>query len=505
MVGLIRGVSEGLGPVGGAAAIYSLSGLLLIFTVGFPRIRQIPKGYLLAGSLLFVSYEICLALSLGYAATRHQAIEVGMVNYLWPSLTILFAILFNGQKTNWLIVPGLLLALVGVCWVLGGENGLHYDEIINNITTSPLSYFLAFIGAFIWAAYCTVTNKYARGFNGITVFVLLTGACLWIYYFLTPQPEMVFSTPVMIKLISGCGKRDKTASMTRQKATLIGLIAIVLWSTMVGLIRGVSEGLGPVGGAAAIYSLSGLLLIFTVGFPRIRQIPKGYLLAGSLLFVSYEICLALSLGYAATRHQAIEVGMVNYLWPSLTILFAILFNGQKTNWLIVPGLLLALVGVCWVLGGENGLHYDEIINNITTSPLSYFLAFIGAFIWAAYCTVTNKYARGFNGITVFVLLTGACLWIYYFLTPQPEMVFSTPVMIKLISAAFTLGFAYAAWNVGILHGNVTIMAVGSYFTPVLSSALAAVLLSAPLSFSFWQGALMVCGGSLLCWLATRRG
>lgn len=117
MVGLIRGVSEGLGPVGGAAAIYSLSGLLLIFTVGFPRIRQIPKGYLLAGSLLFVSYEICLALSLGYAATHHQAIEVGMVNYLWPSLTILFAILFNGQKTNWLIVPGLLLALVGVCWV----------------------------------------------------------------------------------------------------------------------------------------------------------------------------------------------------------------------------------------------------------------------------------------------------------------------------------------------------------------------------------------------------
>ncbi len=225
----------------------------------------------------------------------------------------------------------------------------------------------------------------------------------------------------------------------------------------------------------------------------------------SLLFVSYEICLALSLGYAATRHQAIEVGMVNYLWPSLTILFAILFNGQKTNWLIVPGLLLALVGVCWVLGGDNGLHYDEIINNITTSPLSYFLAFIGAFIWAAYCTVTNKYARGFNGITVFVLLTGASLWVYYFLTPQPEMVFSTPVMIKLISAAFTLGFAYAAWNVGILHGNVTIMAVGSYFTPVLSSALAAVLLSAPLSFSFWQGALMVCGGSLLCWLATRRG
>lgn len=101
--------------------------------------------------------------------------------------------------------------------------------------------------------------------------------------------------------------------MTSQKATLIGLVAIVLWSTMVGLIRGVSEGLGPVGGAAIIYSLSGLLLIFTVGLPDIRRFPGRYLIAGSVLFVSYEICLALSLGYAATRHQAIEVGMVNYL------------------------------------------------------------------------------------------------------------------------------------------------------------------------------------------------
>ncbi|PUT18022.1 aromatic amino acid efflux DMT transporter YddG, partial [Salmonella enterica] len=218
----------------------------------------------------------------------------------------------------------------------------------------------------------------------------------------------------------------------------------------------------------------------------------------------YEICLALSLGYAATRHQAIEVGMVNYLWPSLTILFAILFNGQKTNWLIVPGLLIALTGVCWVLGGENGLNLGEIISNVATSPLSYLLAFLGAFIWTTYCTVTNKYARGFNGITVFVLLTAVALWFHYFLTPQPAMIFSLPVIAKLFTAALTLGFAYAAWNVGILHGNVTIMAVGSYFTPVMSSALAALLLSSPLSFSFWQGAVMVCVGSLLCWLATRR-
>ncbi|OSY20296.1 EamA family transporter [Klebsiella pneumoniae] len=258
--------------------------------------------------------------------------------------------------------------------------------------------------------------------------------------------------------------------MEKKRATTIGFAAIILWSTMVGLIRGVSEGLGAVGGAAMIYSLSGLLLIFTVGFPNLRQIPRRYLLAGSVLFVSYEICLALSLGYAASRQQAIEVGMVNYLWPSLTILFAILFNGQKSSWLVIPGLILALLGVGWVLGGEHGLQPDEIISNVISSPLSYLLAFVGAFIWAAYCTVTAKYARGKNAITLFVLLTALTLWLKF----------------------------------RILHGNVSLLAAASYFTPVLSSALAAILLSATLSWSFWQGAGMVCLGSLLCWYATRR-
>ncbi|WP_324722534.1 aromatic amino acid DMT transporter YddG [Lelliottia sp. JS-SCA-14] len=292
--------------------------------------------------------------------------------------------------------------------------------------------------------------------------------------------------------------------MDRKRATLTGLAAIVLWSTMVGLIRGVSEGLGPVGGAAMIYTLSGLLCLVTVGFPDIRRFSPRYLIAGSVLFVSYEICLALSLGYANTRHQAIEVGMVNYLWPSLTIVFAILFNGQKSNLWIIPGLLLALLGVCWVLGGENGLHIDEITANVISNPLSYGLAFAGAFIWAAYCTVTSKYAKGQNGITLFVLLTALALWMKYLFSDQPEMVFSVPVVIKLLMCGIALGFGYASWNIGILHGNVSVLATVSYFTPVLSAALAAVLLNAPLSFSFWQGALMVCAGSLLCWYATRK-
>ena len=86
---------------------------------------------------------------------------------------------------------------------------------------------------------------------------------------------------------------------------------------------------------------------------------------------------------------------------------------------------------------------------------------------------------------------------------------STPLssalrLLSLLAGCVALGLAYAAWNVGILHGNVSLLAAASYFTPVLSSALAAILLSATLSWPFWQGAGMVCLGSLLCWYAARR-
>ncbi|MFX5705580.1 EamA family transporter, partial [Acinetobacter baumannii] len=55
------------------------------------------------------------------------------------------------------------------------------------------------------------------------------------------------------------------------------------------------------------------------------------------------------------------------------------------------------------------------------------------------------------------------------------------------------------------HGNVTVLAGASYFIPVLSSALSAQLLRAPLPPSFWVGAARVCAGSILCWRATAAG
>jgi drug/metabolite transporter (DMT)-like permease len=287
------------------------------------------------------------------------------------------------------------------------------------------------------------------------------------------------------------------------KATMIGLVAVLLWSSIVGLIRSVSDHLGPTGGAAMMYSVASVFLLLSVGFVKLSEFPRRYLVWGSLLFVTYELCLSLSIGYANTARQAIEVGMVNYLWPTFTIVAAILFNRQRTNFLIVPGFVLSIVGICWVLGGEQGFDLAGMLHNVRDNPLSYGLAFAGALIWAGYCTVTARTANGKNGVTLFFILVSVTLWIKYLLEGGGHMAFSAEAIVYLLLAAGAMGFGYGAWNVGILHGNVAILAGASYFIPVFSAALSTLLLHAPLSLAFWQGSAMVSGGAILCWLATR--
>jgi drug/metabolite transporter (DMT)-like permease len=272
---------------------------------------------------------------------------------------------------------------------------------------------------------------------------------------------------------------------------------------VVGLIRSVSEGLGPIGGAAMIYSVSAVFLLLVLRLPNLRQFPRAYLILGSLLFVSYEICLSLSLGYANTRLQAIEVGMINYLWPCFTVLMALAFNGQKAKWWLLPGLLLSLFGIGWIMSGEGGWSPAQMLANVHSNPLSYSLAFAGAVIWAVYCNLTKKIAQGHNGVVLFITLTAVALWIKYAFSSESGMQFTLPVTLTLLCAGMAMGAGYAAWNVGILHGNMTLLATVSYFTPVLSAVFAALVLDTALNASFWQGVVMVTLGSLICWRATR--
>ncbi|CAM3085711.1 aromatic amino acid DMT transporter YddG [Vibrio ordalii] len=291
--------------------------------------------------------------------------------------------------------------------------------------------------------------------------------------------------------------------MKQHKHTLFGVAAILLWSCLMGLIRTVTEQFGPIGGAALIYTVSSVFLMLVMGVPKFKHFSLRYVLIGGALFVSYEICLALALGMANDRHQALEMAVINYLWPALTVLFAVFLSRKTVHILVYPSVALAFVGVAWTITGDSGFSVMQISANIATNPLTYSMAFGGAIIWAVYCNITKQLANGQNAIILFFMATAIALWIKYFLSSESTLVFSVPATLNLALTGVVMGSGYALWNVAILRGNMVLLATLSYFTPVISTLLSSLILGVALGLSFWQGVIMVTMGSLICWWATR--
>lgn len=297
-------------------------------------------------------------------------------------------------------------------------------------------------------------------------------------------------------------KSDTKNNLNIKTYTLIGFGAVLMWSATIGLFRSVSEFFGPTGGAALIFTTSGILASLFFGL-RVRDIPRAYLLGGGLLFVTYEVCLALSIGLANSRAQSLELGMINYLWPSLTILCAVIFRQQKASWLLFPSILLCVTGIAFVMKGDSNWSVDLFWNNVESNPVAYSLAFAAAFIWAIYSVVARQYGQGKNAIPLFLVTTAIVLWGKYILSVEPSLVFNLNGMLQVVLLGLLTAAAYTCWNYGVQRGNLTLLAIASYFTPVLSMFLGCLWLGVQPGLGFLYGVGMLTTGSFVSWWATR--
>lgn len=288
-----------------------------------------------------------------------------------------------------------------------------------------------------------------------------------------------------------------------EKPTLIGMSAVVMWSGTVGLYRGVSQAFGPVGGAALIFTVAALIALIWAGPQAFKGMSPRYALVGGGLFITYEIALALGVGFADGDQQALEVGTINYLWPSFTIALTVGLGIDKADWRMVPGLALSLFGVIWVSSGEGGISLPHLAANIVSNPWAYGLAFVAAVVWPVYTLVTRKSSGGVNGVPLFLAATAAALWTKYAITDQPEIRFDLDGALMVLVFGLLTTAAYTAWNHGVQFGNLTLMATASYFAPVLSVLSSSVILAILPGPNFWIGAILVSCGSLICWSATR--
>ncbi|KZN44199.1 hypothetical protein N482_17535 [Pseudoalteromonas luteoviolacea NCIMB 1942] len=271
------------------------------------------------------------------------------------------------------------------------------------------------------------------------------------------------------------------------------------------LVRIVSEDFGVVGGAALVYTYAAVFLVAFLDMPNIKQFSRKYLLIGGVLFVAYELCLSLSLGFANSREQSTQVLIVNYLWPAFTVLGAVISRHNSASLpLLISGCILAFIGVCLVVSDDLTSLLYGALSSVKSNPLSFALAFCGAIIWAIYCNITKSISGGKNAITLFFAFTALTLWGKWYLLDAGFLTnFTFASIFILVLAGGGMALGYGLWNKAIISGNMIVLAVISYFTPVFSGMFGTVILNIELTESFWVGVTSITIGSLLCWQSTR--
>ena len=288
--------------------------------------------------------------------------------------------------------------------------------------------------------------------------------------------------------------------------SLLGLVAILLWSTTIAFSRSLTEQLGTLTAAFWIYTLAGLLgMLMAILQPggswrKMFSLPRSYLWGCGALFVIYIAALYLAVGSASNRTQVIAVGLLNYLWPGLSLAFSVPILKRKASPWLAAGIVLALAGV-WLATTAGSSDSDNALAFISAgSLLPYSLALLAAASWGLYSNLSRRWGGEEEGgaVPLFLLASGLLLGILRLASPETST-WSTSALLELGYMALLPGMlAYVLWDVAVRKGNLILVASLSYLTPLLSTLFTILVLGVQPGPGLWIGALMVVAGALVC-------
>ena len=287
--------------------------------------------------------------------------------------------------------------------------------------------------------------------------------------------------------------------------TIYGILAILFWGTTIAFSRSLTEQLGPLTAASCIYVLSGIwgcIYLFSEpgGIKKTFKLPILYLIGCGILFIFYMVCLYLAVGLAFSREQVIEVSIINYLWPGLTLIFSLPILHKKGKVFLIPGIVIAFAGF-YLATVQSGMFSWEVFKgNFQVSYLPYLLAFMAAITWALYSNLVRRWAGHTEGgaVPLFLLITGLVLTTIRFMFPE-ESYWTPRVIVELIyMSVFPTFLAYIFWDRAMRKGNIILVASLSYFTPLLSIIISSLYLRVVIKSTLWIACGLVIAGAIIC-------
>jgi drug/metabolite transporter (DMT)-like permease len=306
-------------------------------------------------------------------------------------------------------------------------------------------------------------------------------------------------------------------------STGLGLASILLWGTSIAVNRLIVVDIGLVRGPLLSTAISGLVGIAILAvrrgeLARLATLPSAFWAVCGTLFVGYTLSYSLGVGLAQNGRQILLFGILNYLWPVLTVAFsAAIFRRRVSPWFFA-GIVLSIAAVVLAFisrpGGQggamasSGMSLAALSSEVKSNPIVFILGLVCGISWALYSNLGKRIAGASDANPVPVLFLasslafGAALFVGAdSLAPATSAAAhwgTASVSALAYRALLTDLAAYAFWDAAMRRGNQLLVAAASLFTPLLSTASIAIVLGEAPGGLFWAACVVAIGGATVC-------
>jgi drug/metabolite transporter (DMT)-like permease len=276
------------------------------------------------------------------------------------------------------------------------------------------------------------------------------------------------------------------------KATLTGIVAILLWAAL-ALLTARAGKLPPFELLVLTFGvafISGLVLLAFRGraaLAELRQPLAPWLTAFFGLFGYHALYF-----YALQNAPVAEASIIAYLWPLFIVLLSAFLPGQGLKLRHLTGGALGFAGTAIIIFARSG---DAQFGGAIAG---YLAAFACALLWSGYSVLNRRFEKTPSGMIVgicgAVSLAGLACHMLFEETVMPDI----GQWLSIIGLGLgPVGLAFLAWDHATKHGNLALLGALSYLAPLISTLLLVLMQVTPASFAIGAAATLIIAGSVL--------
>ena len=278
--------------------------------------------------------------------------------------------------------------------------------------------------------------------------------------------------------------------MTRRTATLIGFLAVLLWS-LLAVLTVATAPMPPFQLTALTFAIGAVVGVIwglatgTLGL--LRQVSWRVYAAGTAGLFGYH-----ALYFSALRlAPPAEAGLIAYLWPLLIVLLSGLLPGEVLRRGHVIGALLGFAGAALIILGGRG-------EPGTGAFAGYGLALLCALFWSGYSVLSRRFGTVPTvSVTVFCAATAVLSALVHVLAEPTVWPPATGWLAVAALGLGPVGLAFFVWDIGCKRGDIQVLGTASYAAPVLSTLVLVGAGLSPATLALVGATVLIVGGAAL--------